>query len=156
MSAPAWKTALGLAARLALGAAFAGSGLGKLLAPREEFAAVIETYELLPAGVVPGFAAALPWAELLAGVFLILGHLTRAAAAVSGAMLLSFMAALSQALARGLPLDRCGCFGSLLRLSPAQALAADAAMLGLACAALRWGERRFSLDRWLGGREGER
>ena len=49
------------------------------------------------------------WLELLAGLALILGIWTRTAAALIGALLLVFVAAISLNLARGNAID-CGCF----------------------------------------------
>lgn len=119
-----------------------------MTSPAEEFAAVIETYQALPPGWIPSLAAGLPWVELLTGLFLLAGHRTRAAAAAAAAMLAAFIGALLWASARGLALDRCGCFGSLVRLTPGQAVAADALLLASSYAALRWGAQLYSLDRW--------
>jgi hypothetical protein len=51
----------------------------------------------------------MPWLELLTGLALILGIWTRTSAALIGAMLVVFIAAISLNLARGNAID-CGCF----------------------------------------------
>lgn len=58
-----------------------------------------------------------PWIELVAGVALVLGVWTRAAAGVLGALLVGFIYLIVQALARGLNIE-CGCFGKLSPFCP--------------------------------------
>ncbi|YAL81954.1 MauE/DoxX family redox-associated membrane protein [Dermacoccaceae bacterium W4C1] len=67
-------------------------------------------YELLPVEVANLVGTILPFAELTAGVLLVLGLLTRGSAIVAGVLMLVFIGAVSSAWARGLSID-CGCFG---------------------------------------------
>lgn len=101
---------LGLIARLYLGLVFVTACWHKILSP-EIFALDVATYQLLPLAAVNGFALALPWIELLAGVMLILGFRARAAALLVVLMMLSFILALLWALYLGLDMA-CGCFAS--------------------------------------------
>ncbi|MBI5244477.1 MAG: DoxX family membrane protein [Elusimicrobia bacterium] len=140
--------ALALAARFLLCAVFLVSGLHKTLAPAEEFAAVIEAYQLLPADVLLPFAHLVPFAELLLAFSLAAGFLTRLSSAASGALSLMFFIALGSTLARGIPLENCGCFGSI-HLTPAQAMTVDVCMMALAAVAFLRGRSRFSLDAWI-------
>ena len=75
--------ALALAARFVLAAILLASGLHKTAAPAEEFAAVIDAYQILPADILLPFAYLVPFAELGLAFGLIAGHLTRACAAGS-------------------------------------------------------------------------
>ena len=102
-----------LVARLLLGAVFVLAAGGKLAAPAE-FATVVERYQLLPLPAVLPVAMALPWLELLLGLYLLVGLFTRISATVAVALLAVFAAALTAALLRGLPLEGCGCFGSVV------------------------------------------
>ena len=97
--------------RVVLGAVFVWSGAAKLLAPPQAFADSVASFRLVPAGFISPLALALPLFEILVGTALFAGRPRRLGA--FGAFLLSgvFLAALTAALARGLPVD-CGCFGS--------------------------------------------
>jgi len=95
--------------RMLVGALFIYAAWTKLPA-FDAFAEEIANYRLLPAALVPLFAAFLPGIELLAGAMLLTGRWTRPAALLLSAMTLVFIAALSQALLRGINLT-CGCFG---------------------------------------------
>lgn len=137
------------AARLAVGAVFLASGLEKAGLPLEELAAVIQGYAVLPEPWLPAAAAILPVAEVLLGLALISGYLTRAASAASGALSLVFIAALASTLARGIPLPDCGCFGHGVHFSVPEALGLDTGLLCLSYLAYRKGEAFSWLDRWI-------
>ncbi|MEO8585566.1 MAG: MauE/DoxX family redox-associated membrane protein [Acidobacteriota bacterium] len=94
--------------QIALGIFFVVAALPKLVDP-PSFAHMIYNYRLVPGAFVNAFALVMPWVELLAGLALILGIWTRASAALVGALLLAFIAAISLNLARGNAID-CGCF----------------------------------------------
>lgn len=139
---------LALLARLVVGGVLIYAGAGKAAGPSEEFALVIANYRLLPRDMVMTVAAFLPWAEVLLGWALVLGVLTRAAAAGAAALFGLFLLSLLSVLARGLQLPNCGCFGDSIHFTVPQALAFDALMLGLCALALRHG-RALSLDNWV-------
>jgi hypothetical protein len=98
-----------LASRFVLGMVFIVAAVPKIAQP-EIFAASIEAYEILPVAAVNLAAIAVPWIELLCGVFLIGGARIRPSAALLGAMLLVFIVAIASAIIRGLNIN-CGCFG---------------------------------------------
>ncbi len=98
-----------LAARFILGMVFIVAAIPKVGGP-ESFAASIEAYELLPVFAVNAIAIAVPWIELICGLFLVAGVYTRSAAALLGTLLAVFIVAISAAVLRGLNID-CGCFG---------------------------------------------
>jgi len=68
---------IGFFARIIVGVVFAVSGFQKAVAAPQEFAAVIETYQFLPIRWVLPFATVIPWGEVLLGLCLIAGYLTR-------------------------------------------------------------------------------
>jgi uncharacterized membrane protein YphA (DoxX/SURF4 family) len=61
----------------------------------------------------------LPWLEIGLGVALLAGVATRLVAAFSAALLLVFVAGVTQAWARGLSID-CGCFGGGGAVTPGE------------------------------------
>ncbi len=139
---------LGLLGRLAVGSALVAAGAMKAAAPYQEFAFVIDAYQILPPAASLAIAAVLPWAELLAGFCLILGDFTKASAAAAGGMIASFLAALVSVKLRHIALPNCGCFGGLFHPSLGRALALDVALFPLAYAAFARGDRLCSWDKW--------
>jgi uncharacterized membrane protein YphA (DoxX/SURF4 family) len=101
--------AVGTVARLGLAAVWLISGTIKALDPAETYVAV-RAYDVLPKAGVELVAAILPWLEIVLGLLLLIGYGTRLVAILSAALLLVFIAGVSQAWARGLSID-CGCFG---------------------------------------------
>jgi uncharacterized membrane protein YphA (DoxX/SURF4 family) len=100
---------IGTVARLGLAAVFLVSGTLKALDPDTTYVAV-RGYDVLPKAGVALVAGVLPWLEIVLGLLLLVGLATRRVAAVSGGLLLVFVAGVTQAWARGLSID-CGCFG---------------------------------------------
>jgi len=140
---------LGLAARVLVGLVFIVSGALKAAAPAEEFALVIESYDLVrSADLILVMATFLPWLEVIAGFALVFGYLARPAAAAAGGMLLAFVAAILSTKFRGLELPNCGCFGWGFHPSPSQALVMDALLSAAAAQAFRRGAELLSLDNW--------
>jgi len=103
------KDWIGLLARLVTGGVLVWAGALKLPEPRASVQAVA-AYDLLPVDLVRPVGYLLPIVEVLVGALLLLGLLTRAAAAVAGLLMLAFVVGIASAWARGLEID-CGCFG---------------------------------------------
>jgi len=101
---------IGLPVRLYLAAVFLAACWHKLLEP-QSFAVDVATYQILPLALVNVMAVVLPWIELAAGLMLLLGLRTRAAALMISGMMFMFIVALGIALFRGLDMS-CGCFAS--------------------------------------------
>jgi hypothetical protein len=95
--------------RLLLGVIFIQFALSKIMRPAV-FALNVVDYAMMPAWGVNLWALVLPWAELVAGLFLILGIRTRAAATVIGGMNVIFIVGLVNAIFLNLPIS-CGCVG---------------------------------------------
>ena len=99
----------GLLARLVTGGVWIAAGAVKLPDPAQSVAAV-RAYQLLPSSIVPIVGQLLPVIEIVVGVCLVVGILTRGAAVVSALLLLAFIVGIASAWARGITID-CGCFG---------------------------------------------
>lgn len=123
-SAPLRST-LAIFLRVALGALFIFSGLMKLgivdlskidaslqpLTPRD-FGTSVHAFRLgLSDDLKSLLAYTLPWAEVIAGVCLLLGIMARSAALIVAIMMLGFIAGIVSLLIRGIDLN-CPCFGS--------------------------------------------
>lgn len=92
------------------GAVFVYAGVLKVRDPIE-FANDINNYHLLPWTIGVRLAFYLPWLEILAGLALIFHRLFSGALALTGALLLGFIAATIWAKAQGINVA-CGCFGA--------------------------------------------
>jgi putative oxidoreductase len=95
--------------RLLLGVIFVQFALSKIMRPAT-FALNVVDYAMMPSWAVNLWALALPWGELMAGLFLILGIRTRAAAVIIGGMNIIFIIGLVKVILQGLPIT-CGCVG---------------------------------------------
>jgi uncharacterized membrane protein YphA (DoxX/SURF4 family) len=96
--------------RVILGVIFIYASLDKIAHP-EQFARIIYNYKILPPFLINVFAITLPWVELIAGLFLILGIFTESASLLICLMLMVFVVAISINLYRGIDLN-CGCFST--------------------------------------------
>lgn len=94
--------------QIALGLFFIVAALPKIADP-PGFAHMVYNYKMLPGPLVNAMALVLPWAELLMGLALVAGIWRKTAAALVGALLVVFIAAISVNLLRGNAID-CGCF----------------------------------------------
>lgn len=103
------KEWIGLLARLATGGVWIAAGAVKLPDPGASVAAV-RAYDLLPEAVVPTVGQLLPVLEVVIGLMLVLGLLTRGASVVSAVLFVAFIVAIASVWARGMTID-CGCFG---------------------------------------------
>ncbi len=106
-------TILAVLVRLILGAVFLMSALTKVSAPGR-FAEDVRQYRILPGSLSTVFAWSLLLLELSAALLLLGGFLVTWASLAVVAMLLTFMAAVGIAMARGDSLS-CACFGLLYR-----------------------------------------
>lgn len=141
---------LHLGLRLALGGVFIASAVSKF-PHHTEFEGIVKDYDLLPDALATAYANALPWVEMLVGIYLLSGVLIRPAALVSVLMGISFMIANITALVQ----DRahCGsCFGDVWTLAVWQAIAIDCGVLIAAMLLLfSRGGPAPGLERWLSG-----
>jgi uncharacterized membrane protein YphA (DoxX/SURF4 family) len=100
---------VGLLARLVVGGVWIVAGALKLTDPTASVQAV-KAYELLPTSLVETVGYLLPALELVVGLALVLGVMTRGAAAISALLFVAFIIGIASVWARGMEID-CGCFG---------------------------------------------
>lgn len=112
-----------LLGRLALAAIFIWAAIGKMK-PQPGmpwtlhsinlsllmFSWVVDSYQLLPSGMVTVFAQVLPPFELFVGIWLLTGIALRLSSLVSTLLMGMFVTALGSAFERGFVIN-CGCFG---------------------------------------------
>jgi putative oxidoreductase len=109
---PLWRSPyLSVFCRVLLAAIFISFALSKIMRPAV-FALNVVDYNLTPAWGVNLWSLALPWGELVAGLFLLLGIRTRAAAILIAAMNLIFIVGLVNAILHHMPIN-CGCVGEV-------------------------------------------
>ncbi|MBP2702283.1 DoxX family membrane protein [Microbispora sp. RL4-1S] len=106
------------AARLVLAGFLAVAGALKIGTPAISVQAV-RAYQLLPDSLAQAFGYGLPVLEIILGVLLVIGLLTRPVAVISGLLMIAFMIGIGSAWARGLRID-CGCFGGGGQLAAGQ------------------------------------
>ena len=145
---------MNLILRLFLGGTFILSAVTKL-PHHTEFVEIVKDYDLLPNFLATGYGNALPWIELVVGVYIILGILPKFSATIIILMAVSFMVANIRSIARGE--DRCGtCFGETITLPVWQAMTIDVLILIAALILLLVKSRRllFSLENLVLNRKG--
>ncbi len=123
--------------RVVLGLVLLATAAGKLLDVRG-FAAVLGTYQAFPESALVPLALAVPLAELVLAGWLFSGK--RLIGAAAGALALHVVYAIwaAAALARGLRLPNCGCFGVFLpRPLGWRTVAEDLVLAGLSAWLLR-------------------
>ncbi|MBT4510718.1 MAG: DoxX family membrane protein [Chloroflexi bacterium] len=114
---------LNLTLRLLLGVTFIVSAVSKL-PDHTKFVEIVKDQDLLPDVLVTVFGNALPWIELVVGVYLLFGILRRPSALVTLLMAISFMIANVNSLINDK--DKCGsCFGDTVTLTVAQSITID-------------------------------
>jgi len=125
--------------RLVVGGIFVAAGVLKIAEPAG-FAGDIGNYRLLPHELVNLLAIVLPWIEVAAGLLLVLGIWKRASALTITVLMIVFLAAIGQALARGLDV-RCGCFGTVEARKVGVVAMGQDFLLFLVAAWLAWREK---------------
>ena len=104
------KEWFGTLARLVVGGVWLAAGLLKVSDGAASVRAV-RAFRLLPESVVPTVGHALPALEIVVGLALVLGVLTRGTAVVSSLLQVAFIIGIASAWARGLEI-KCCCFGN--------------------------------------------
>ena len=139
----------GLVARLVVGGVWIVAGATKLADPAQSVAAV-RAYQLLPGSTAQPVGQLLPVLEVVVGVCLVLGLLTRWVSLVSALLFVAFIVGIVSVWARGITID-CGCFGGggydpdAVSKYPWE-VARDAALLAVSLALARWPRTPWSLD----------
>jgi len=129
---------LSLLCRVLVGGTFIVAATMKLMVPSENFEAAVRAFQLVPESWEWPIALVLPWIELFAGAFCLVGLYTRWSAAVIAGMLVGFVGALIWVQWKGLDLQTCGCFGRWdFVKTPGGLLVRDLVLLALTLPLLR-------------------
>ncbi|WP_232678978.1 DoxX family protein [Nocardioides sp. R-C-SC26] len=143
------KQWLALVARLVVGGVWLYAGLVKLPDPAASIESV-RAYELLPGAWVEPVGYLLPPLEVVLGLALVLGVMTRGAAVLSALLLGAFVFGISWAWSQGLEID-CGCFGDGGPNPDAAAeypweIARDVGLIAMSVFVVAVGSSRLALD----------
>jgi uncharacterized membrane protein YphA (DoxX/SURF4 family) len=116
---------------MALGFVFLFAAWDKIVDPAA-FAKIIRNYQILPDMLIYGVALVLPWIEVVVGMSLITGFLSRGASLSACLMMAVFLAAMAWAWHKGIS-TQCGCFTTKAEdaISPAT-FVRDGSILALA------------------------
>lgn len=152
-------SALLLACRILVGGVLVVAAFFKLWGDgaSARFYETVKAYDLLPKHLNIVATFAFPWLEAVAGVCLIVGLWTRAAALVASALFVSFIYAIAIVIRSGVGPDDCGCLGKLneyIQICPKGPpgwcnIWMDIALLGLALVVLFAGPGVVAVDRLL-------
>lgn len=134
--------------RIVVGSVLLVSGFEKAIHPYQNFLYVVQAYQILPGWAETLTAVVAPWAELMIGLFLVLGLWTMKALRWALMLFAVFIVVVAQALMRALPLEHCGCFGSWIQVTPQQIIVFDSFCFLVLMVLLRnlVKTQRFSLD----------
>ncbi|WP_101384950.1 MULTISPECIES: MauE/DoxX family redox-associated membrane protein [Kitasatospora] len=143
---------LSTAVRLALAVVWAWAGLAKISDPAVA-AQAVRAYRILPEGLVKPVGYGLPFLELALALLLLVGLGVRIVAVISVVLLLTFIAGISSAWARGISID-CGCFGGGGAVAKSQTqygqeILRDCGFLLLALWLVYRPRSKASVDAWL-------
>jgi len=106
------KPYLLLLGRIFLGLVFIYAGYAKLMDPPQNFQGLLSEYTIIPRVFIPWIVMILPWLELTAGIFLILGLFTQPCALfLSGMSLALIIVLILSKIVLGISPLSCGCFG---------------------------------------------
>ncbi|MDI6697397.1 MAG: MauE/DoxX family redox-associated membrane protein [Candidatus Saccharicenans sp.] len=99
--------------RLVVGGVFIWAAVTKIADPLS-FAQDVRNYRLVGQSLSFVTAIILPWVELVAGIFLVIGIFPRSSALVISGLLVFFIILVAVTMLRGIDVE-CGCFGTFSR-----------------------------------------
>ncbi|MBN2414278.1 DoxX family membrane protein [bacterium] len=135
--------------RVIIGASFILSGITKILA-MTPFIETVYRFNVLPELFAVPFAALFPVFELVFGISLLIGYLTRLSAFCICGMLLMMLVAIVPQLLGGPKIADCGCFGGLMDSAvDINLLIRDVVMFGVVWFIFVQDEYSTTLDSWL-------
>lgn len=104
-----WQDWVGLLCRLVLGGVMLFAGITKATNIPETQQAT-RAYQLLGYDLANAWGAMMPFVEIVIGVLLVLGLMTRLSAVIGTLLMIAFIIGIASVWARGIKID-CGCFG---------------------------------------------
>ena len=113
IKAPRFWVVLATGLRILLGAVFLWASWNKLWNP-DEFALIIQNYQILPFPLIYPAALILPWVEIVCGSMLVMGFYVKGSVFIIDLLLATFIAAYLSTLLRGIDVA-CGCFSASLQ-----------------------------------------
>ena len=125
-------TLLKFAGRMLIAAIFLFSSYQKLSAPLENFEEILRTYAVFPEDWIISLSRFVPYAELVLGIFVLLGFFTRISLFAAAALFGGFVYVTGRAAWLKLPIADCGCFGGAIHIPPHLMVWFDAGILVLA------------------------
>jgi uncharacterized membrane protein YphA (DoxX/SURF4 family) len=144
--------------RLLLATIFFISAYGKLVDIERYSVDVVHQFDILPMVLARPFGLVMPFVELLCGLGLLFGVLTRLSAMGVALMSLAFFIAKSVVLAQGRDLN-CGCFGAIVEALASATIFMDIPMIALALFIMFAPDRSrhwATIGRWLPQAWGQR
>jgi len=114
--------------RLLLAGIFLLGSISKLVDIQRYSVEAVYSFGILPEGLAILFGMALPFIELLCGLGLLLGILTRLSALGTALMSIAFFVAKAVVLLQGRNID-CGCFGGIISLLVSDTIFMDVPIL---------------------------
>jgi len=114
--------------RLLLAGIFLLGSISKLVDIQRYSVEAVYSFGILPEGLAILFGLALPFIELLCGLGLLLGILTRLSALGTALMSIAFFVAKAVVLLQGRNID-CGCFGGIISLLVSDTIFMDVPIL---------------------------
>ncbi|MBT2410059.1 DoxX family membrane protein [Streptomyces sp. ISL-12] len=147
------KAWAGTAARLLLAAVLGYAGWVKIR-DLTEAGRTVALYRIVPEDSAQLVGGVLPFIEVALALLLIAGLATRAVAAATAVLMVTYIAAIASVWARGLSID-CGCFSSGGTVTSGAErgyvidIARDVVFLAAAVLLVRHPRTRYALDRWV-------
>lgn len=141
---------IGLACRLIFGGVMLWAGVTKAM-EIEVTQRATQAFEILPYDLANVWGMLMPFVEIVVGVFLLTGFMTRFAAVFGTLLMVAFIIGIISVWVRGISID-CGCFGgggAVTDPSYGMDLARDVALLALVGWLLVRPRTALSLDRKL-------
>lgn len=112
-TAPRFLVFLTTGLRIMLGVVFIWASWNKLWHP-DDFARIIQNYQILPPALIYPAAVMLPWVEIVCGGLLVTGLYVKGSVLIINLMLITFTVAYLSTWLRGID-AACGCFSASLQ-----------------------------------------
>jgi len=141
-------TVVTIVGRLLVGLILCIAGVAKIRRGQSRFLKAILGYDLVPRGAAIVLSRWLPWIEVLTGILLLVGFLSRLAVVIAFGLLLLFSTAIVISLLNRRDND-CGCLGSL---TPVQwrLVYRNLLLMGILLPIYVYGVNTISIDTWIG------